>query len=216
MKVTRRVALEVVHHEGIVREAYKDSVGVWTWSVGLTNSSGHNVERYIDKPQSLEHCLGVFVWALDNYADAVRKAFPGGLTEEQFAAALSFHWNTGAISTATWVKQWNAGDQSKARKSIMNWKSPPEIIPRRKAERDLFFDGKWSGTGMVTEYPVTASHTPAWNLAKRVDISDALDAAMGATERPADAPSALAHDEIPKAQGGLWAAILGLLRGMVK
>ena len=32
--ITHRVTLEVVTHEGLVPEAYKDSVGVWTWSLG--------------------------------------------------------------------------------------------------------------------------------------------------------------------------------------
>ena len=64
------VAMEVASHEAIIRQAYEGSQGIWTWSVGLTSATGHVVERYIGKPQSLEHCLSVYVWALDNYADA--------------------------------------------------------------------------------------------------------------------------------------------------
>ena len=52
--ITVKIAQEIVSHEAIVREAYKDSVGVWTWSVGITNASGHKVfPRYKDNPQSL-------------------------------------------------------------------------------------------------------------------------------------------------------------------
>lgn len=40
MKITARVALELASHEGLVRQAYKDSVGVWTWSIGITSASG--------------------------------------------------------------------------------------------------------------------------------------------------------------------------------
>ena len=74
------VAMEVASHEAIIRQAYEGSHGIWTWSVGLTSATGHVVERYIGKPQSLEHCLSVYVWALDNYADAAeglrgRRAF---------------------------------------------------------------------------------------------------------------------------------------------
>src|SRR5690606_24496553 len=147
------VAIEVACHEGIVRQAYKDSVGVWTWSVGLTNATGHNVERYIGKPQPLEHCLAVYVWALDKYAEAVRRAFRGHtLTKAQFAAARSFHWNTGAIERASWVNHSKAGNMAAAKKAFMNWTKPPEITGRRRAERDLFFDGKWANKGTMTEY----------------------------------------------------------------
>ena len=103
--ITLRVALELLSHEAIVREAYKDSVGVWTWGVGVTDASGHKVQRYIDSPQTIERCLEIYVWLLrTRYAPAVRKAFEGhNLSEHEFAAALSFHYNTGAIGRATWV-----------------------------------------------------------------------------------------------------------------
>ena len=33
--LTRRTLLELVYHEGIVLEAYKDSKGIWTWGIGV-------------------------------------------------------------------------------------------------------------------------------------------------------------------------------------
>lgn len=219
MQITYRVALEVAKHEGIVRQAYKDSVGVWTWSVGLTNATGHDVTRYIGKPQSLEHCLRIYVWALEKYADDVRQAFRGHvLTEAQFAAALSFHYNTGAISRATWVKQWRAGNQSAARQSIMNWVTPQEITARRRGERDLFFDGKWAQDGFMTEYTrVSASGSPVWGSAKKIDVSQALRAAMNdpQTAPPPDVPK---PDDTPPQppQSGFFVALLQILRRLLK
>lgn len=137
------VAMEVACHEAVIRQGYKDSAGVWTWSVGLTSATGHNVERYIGKPQPLQHCLNVYVWALRRYAEQVNEAFAGHwLSKAQFAAAVSFHWNTGAIKRASWVKLWKAGDVEGARKAIMYWTTPPEVTGRRRKERDLFFDRK--------------------------------------------------------------------------
>ena len=177
-RLTARVAMELIGHEAIVREAYKDSVGVWTWGIGVTNASGHTVfPRYKDNPQSIERCIEVFIWLLRNkYIPAVEKAFTGlVLTEAQFAAALSFHYNTGAIRKADWVIRYRAGDLDAAKRNFLNWRKPPEIIPRRTKERDLFFDGKWSQDGKATVYPVKKpSYTPDWSGAKRVDISDAL------------------------------------------
>lgn len=148
MKVDADIALELASHEGLVRQAYKDSVGVWTWCIGITSASGHNVERYIGKPQTLEHCMKIYVWVLEKYADEVRRVFKAKpLNKHQFAAALSFHYNTGAIGRAAWVKKWLDGDVSGARKSFMDWRKPAEIIPRREKERDLFFDGNGRTTG---------------------------------------------------------------------
>lgn len=221
MDITYRSALEVASHEGLVRQAYKDSKGIWTWSIGVTNATGHNVERYIGKPQTLEHCLAVWVWALKRYADDVNAAFAGRkLTEEQFAGALSFHYNTGAIGRASWVKQWLAGDVAGARKSFMEWKKPPEIVARRTKERDLFFDGKWSNDGKVTEYTsLTTRQTPA--SPKRVDISGPLKTAFAAEVKPlpsggeviipAPAPSTPRNGVI-----AVVVALLGLAYGVLK
>lgn len=172
--ITARIALELISHEAIVAEAYKDSVGVWTWGVGVTNASGHEVHpRYLDKPQDIRKCLEIYLWLLrEKYLPPVLKAFTHPLTEAQLGGALSFHYNTGAIRKATWVRLFNEGNVSGAKLAIMNYRKPPEIIPRREKERDLFFDGKWSGDGLVTVYPVRKpSYSPNWGGAKRVDVS---------------------------------------------
>lgn len=189
--ITYRVALENASHEAIVRQAYKDSVGVWTWSVGLTNATGHTVTRYKDKPQTMEHCLRIYVWALNNYADAVRAAFKGiQITEAQFAAALSFHWNTGAINKASWVGMFKRGDMVAAEKSFKSWNKAggreiAGLTSRRAKEADLLFRGKWSNNGTITEYTrVRADYTPDWSSAKRVNIEADLRKALG-NEAPA-------------------------------
>lgn len=197
MRIDADVAIELASHEGLVRQAYKDSKGIWTWSIGITSMSGHQVERYIGKPQTLEHCLAIYVWALEKYAADVRRAFAAKpLNKHQFAAALSFHYNTGAIGRATWVKKWLAGDVAGARKAIMDWRKPAEIVPRRQKERDLFFDGKWSNNGTVTEYTrLKASGAPDWSSAVRTNIRPAMEAVFGvaaatpAPAKPVPAPS---------------------------
>ena len=181
--ITVKVALEIVSHEAIVREAYRDSVNVWTWSVGITNASGHRVyPRYKDNPQPLMRCLEVFEWVLrKNYRPAVVEVFKGhALTEEQFGAALSFHYNTGGIRRASWAKLWKQGKVEAARRAFMNWSKPPEIIPRRRKERDLFFDGKWSAGATAIEYPVRKpGYRPDWRNPKRVRIKGILEELLG-------------------------------------
>jgi len=180
-RVDADVALEVASHEALIRQTYKDSVGKLTWCVGMTNATGHTVERYISKPASLQHCMNIYAWALGNYAAGVYRAFKGHtLTKAQFAAALSFHWNTGAIEEASWVKLWKAGEVAGAKKAIMNWVTPPEITGRREKERDLFFDGVWSNDGRMTEYTrLTKKMTPVWSSGIKINVSAELRAAFG-------------------------------------
>lgn len=175
--VTKRALLELVSHEAIVLEAYKDSKGIWTWGIGVTNASGHRVDRYKDNPQTIEKVLTIFKWLVEvKYLPAVLEAFNGvHLNEHQLAAALSFHYNTGAIGKASWVKSFKDGDLVKARREFMNWKKPVEIIPRRQKECDLFFDGTWSAINEVLVIPVSKpSYTPDFRRSKRVDISEKI------------------------------------------
>ena len=177
--LTHATILEIAEHEGLVLEAYKDSKGIWTWGGGVTAASGHDVKRYKDNPQSLEHVLAVYVWLLrEKYLPAVLRAFKGyDLAEHELAAALSFHWNTGAIERADWVKDVLAGRMDEGFEDIMNWSLPREIIPRRKAERNLFFQARWSSDGLVPIYDVRKpSYQPG--KARLVDIRAALSKAL--------------------------------------
>lgn len=179
--LTLKVAMELICHEAIVLEAYRDSKNIWTWGIGVTDASGHSVGRYKDNPQSLAHVLKIYIWLLrEKYLPDVLKAFEGYvLSESQLAAALSFHYNTGAIGRASWVTKVKAGDMAGARKSIMEWRRPPEIIERRTKERDLFFEGKWCNDGKARVLGVRKpSYYPDWRSSKRVDISAALQEAM--------------------------------------
>lgn len=54
------VTMEVAGHEALIRQTYKNGGGVLTWCVGMTNATGHKVERYIGKPASLQHCMNIY------------------------------------------------------------------------------------------------------------------------------------------------------------
>jgi lysozyme len=174
--LTVRGAVELVEHESIVLEWYLDNAKppVGTWGIGVTAASGHNVSQYKDKPSTIEHVLDVYVDLLrKTYIPAVLRAFKGTpLTEAQLAAALSFHYNTGAIEHTDWVGMWLGGSKISARQF---WESHylngGALTARRKAEAALFFDGKWTSDGKVTVYPVNKpSYTPAFGKGYLVDI----------------------------------------------
>lgn len=180
------VALEVASHEALVRQTYKDGGGVLTWAVGMTNATGHTVERYIGKPQTVRHCMNVYVWALENYADHVRAVF-GDLPKPQFTGILSWTWNLGggALRKASWVKLFKAGRMKEAEASFKSWnkdngKVVAGLTKRRAAEADLIFRGKWSNDGTMTEYTrLTSGMTPVWSSAKRISVAAELRAAFG-------------------------------------
>jgi lysozyme len=180
--LTPRVCQELLEHEALVQEAYKDSEGVWTWGVGITSASGIAVTRYIDKPQPILACLEAYVDRLRSvYLPSVLEAFDGyDLTETQLAAALSFHYNTGAIKRTDWVRMVRDGNDLAARGFLTShYLNGGALQSRRDAEANLFFDGRWSQTGKVPVYPVRKpSYTPDWGKAKRVDVSAELREAL--------------------------------------
>lgn len=191
MIVDEKVALETASHEALIRQAYKDSGNKWTWSIGLTSATGHMVERYIGEPQPLEHCLAVYIWALDNYADQVRAVFADHpLTQAEFAAAVSFHWNTGAIKEASWVKFFKQGDFDNAEESFRSWnkvggKISVGLASRRDKESELLFRGKWSNNGRVLEYTkLTDRSTPDFGSGKVIDVLPTLKRVMEKRETP--------------------------------
>lgn len=193
MTLTYRGALELASHEALVRQAYKDSVGVLTWCVGMTNATGHRVERYIGNPAPLQHCMNLYVWALRNYAAHVDQVFAGHrLTEAQYAAILSWTWNLGggALRSASWVSLWKAGRMQEAEASLKSWnkaggKVVQGLVNRRALEANLLFRGKWSNDGTIIEYTRLRSNMQVdFSSAKRVNVEAELRAAFAGERKP--------------------------------
>lgn len=179
-----KTAIEVATYEALIRQTYKDSEGVLTWSIGITAATGHEVKRYIGKPSSVQNCINVYIWALEKYAQEVDEAFGSfPLKQHERAGAISFHWNTGKIKTASWVKKFKAGDRAGAERAFLAYNKPKSIIGRRKKEADLIFRGKWSQTGLITEYTkVRANLTPIWASAVKIMITPEVERALAAKE----------------------------------
>lgn len=185
-----QTATELAYHEACIRQAYWDAAGgVWTWSVGLTSATGHDVRRYVDNPQPMRRCMEIFVWALQNYAKQVTLAFGGyPLTQQQFDGAVSYHWNTGAIAKAEWVDALIAGRETTARKLLERSRiaaAPKVLEARRKMEAALIFDGVYANDGTIVEYTrLTSKHTPVWASAVRVNVKADLLYAFAAQAEP--------------------------------
>lgn len=158
MELTPKIVAYIASEEGLCKEAYKDGGGVWTWALGVTNASGHEVyPRYKDKPQDLAHCFDVSVWLLkEKYLPAIVRASPS-LNEAQLAAALSFHWNTGRYPKY-------ADDFSRSTEI----RNKGALDKRRAREQALFYKGVWPSLKCPI-YPVSKKYSPVFNKATVVD-----------------------------------------------
>lgn len=158
----------IVAHEGVVPAPYFDSVGVPTFGIGHTASAGppdpEGMARGmpLDLDEALTYAFEVFRRDLPRFEAGVNRVLNGRtVPQHEYDAAVSFHFNTGAIAHAEWVKEWLAGRKDAAAAKIMNWRKPASIIERREAERDLFLRGTY-GSRRAAVWPVGANGTPVW------------------------------------------------------
>ena len=143
----------------------------------------------------------------------VAKRLPN-VKQHEFDAAVSFHYNTGAIARATWVRTLSVGDVALASRQIMDWRKPPEIIKRREAERDLLLLGKYP-TGSVTVWGVTDAGKVIWKPAMRLPAEYALAMLhnQSVPEKPGQEPVKAPSNNLGKPGwfAGIIAAIAALL-----
>lgn len=182
MDLTLKSVLYTASLEGMVQEYYLDSENVGTWALGVTDASGHLVGRYKDNPQPLQRCCDVSVWLMrTKYLPPVLKAFGAfKLNEAQLAAALSFHWNTGAIGKTTWVDLVKQGKMKEAEAFLTShYLNGGDLTSRRVSEAKLFFANVWPASLLVPVYPVNKpSYKPAISKGKRVDLTAQVTEAL--------------------------------------
>lgn len=172
-------------HEGIVLTPYKDSVGVWTIGIGHTKSAGNPDPAKFTGTLTVSEAFGLLRHDIMRYEREVDEAVTAPLKQHEFDALVSFHYNTGAIKKASFVKKLNAGDRPGAIAGMMDWRKPKEIIPRRTAERDLFRSGRYPEP-WATIWPANAKGQVQWGSGKRIDLREFIKPAPPVV--PADAP----------------------------
>lgn len=137
-------------HEGVVLKAYRDPVGIWTIGAGLTSASGV-VKVRPGMILSNDEASRLLREALrKNYEPGVSRAMPGA-QQHEFDAGVCFHFNTGAIGRATWVKRWRAkADDALIKAGLMAWvKGGGRVLPglkrRREEEAVMLLEGRYIG-----------------------------------------------------------------------
>jgi len=163
--ISPRGAFAIACHEGLVPAPYLDSVGVWTWGIGHTKAAGAPDPAAMRKgmpsdiPAAIRDCLVMFKHDLARYAAAVADAVKVPVSQSEFDALVSFHYNTGAIAKASLVAALNRGDRATATTGFMSWVKPPEVTLRRRKEQALFRDGTClaSVSGWPCDFPPRAN-----------------------------------------------------------
>ncbi len=208
METSEAGIVALIAHEGIVPGPYRDSRGVLTYGVGHTKAAGSPDPAKMaagmpsDLDAELVRVFQVFRADLARYEAAVNAAITVEVEQHQFDAAVSFHYNTGAIGRATWVKHLNNGEVRAAGAAMMNWCKPVELTARRQAERNLFERGVYPDQPL-TVWGVTNTREVIWRPQRTLTPNEAIGLMRGGISP--DAPS---HTEIPNQ--GIWAALVAL------
>lgn len=154
--------------EGEVLKSYLCPAGKWTIGVGITSAAGVGKigpGMVITRAQSqsmLQQALR------QSYEPEVKRAMPMP-KQQEFDAAVSFHWHTGAIARASWVKLWRAkAGRPAISKSFRQWNRAdgrvlPALSGRRDRELAIMFDGVYRGAP-ATYTPPAASAAAIWAL----------------------------------------------------
>lgn len=133
----------IKHFEGLYLQAYQDSVGVWTigWGhTGLTHRDGtvHRGRKITEAEAEalLRHDMDVF-------EGRVMEAVKVPLNDDEFAALVSFDFNTGGLPKSTLLRKLNSGDRAGAADEFLRWdKAGGKVLRgltrRRQSERNLF------------------------------------------------------------------------------
>lgn len=117
--------------------------GTLTIGYGHTDDAKHPLKIRQGLRISEAEALDILDVDLDECEDRVARAVKVPLSDNQFAALVSFDFNTGAITKASFVRALNAGSYDAVRPGLMQWvKSKGQtlrgLVRRREAEGALF------------------------------------------------------------------------------
>lgn len=138
MAITESTIDYIIEEEGKRNKAYKDTKGLWTIGVGhlIKPDEQHLIHATLTDAEVKDLLKRDLEWC----SEAVESSVRVPLAQAQFDALYSLCFNIGgpAFKKSTVVKRLNAGDYEGAADAILMWNKPPELMKRRKRERELF------------------------------------------------------------------------------
>ncbi len=145
--------------EGLRTKAYKCPAGVWTIGYGHTSAAGAPAvtSGMVISTLAAEEILKK---DLEKFEAAVTRMVKASLTDNQFAALVSFVYNVGegAFAKSTLLKKLNAGQYAAVPSELAKWvkagkKTLPGLVNRRAAEAGLWAKGAFVSSNTVEVVP---------------------------------------------------------------
>lgn len=128
--------------EGLYLHSYDDGTGVWTVGFGHTSAAGlpHVVKGMAISPDDADAILAADLGRVEKEVSSLIKV---ALTQAQFDALVSFHFNTGALGSGSVDNKINAHDANGAMNTLLQYdhaggRVMAGLTRRRQAERLMF------------------------------------------------------------------------------
>lgn len=139
VKISDNGVNHLIELEGKRLNAYLDSVGVWTIGVGATFYQDKRKVKKGDKITD-QQCVDLLKFHLTWAQDSVNNLVKVPLNQNQFDALVGFVFNIGrtAFRNSTLLRELNSGNYDKAADQFLRWVKQPELMGRRRKERNLF------------------------------------------------------------------------------
>ncbi len=166
--MTRRInaaGLSLVKQwEGLKNTAYRDVAGVLTIGYGHTSAAGAP-KVTLGMAIGDKEAERILKADLAKFEARVERFVKVPLTDNQFAALVSFDFNTGALDKSTLLKKLNKGDYAAVPVELMKWvnaggKKVQGLVNRRAAEAGLWAKGDF----------VSSNYAPAKTAANKTDV----------------------------------------------
>lgn len=220
MRTSTKGLAAIVKSEGVVPAPYIDPVGVWTFGIGHTAMSGEpdpaKMPRGMpdDVDAAIRYAFDLFKRRIRKYEDEVAQAVRVPLSQHEFDALVSFHFNTGAISRASATDYLNNGNREEAARRLTLYNKGrvngqlvvlEGLVRRREEERRMFLYG---------DYPT--ERAPVWRVDAdnkyRGAIASLTPAEVVALLEPASRQSPRSAD---KPKQDFISRIVAAIRGLI-
>jgi len=187
--MTRQINAEGLAHikrwEGLRLSAYKDVAGIWTIGYGHTSAAGAPTVSAGMKITEAE-AERILRADLAKFEARVERLVKVPLTDNQFAALVSFDYNTGALHKSTLLKKLNAGDYAAVPEELAKWvnaggKRVQGLVNRRASEAGLWAKGEFVSSADVPAKPAAppmlTKETVSWGAGIAATVGSTISGA---------------------------------------
>jgi lysozyme len=162
-RIDRHGLEKIKRWEGLRLSAYRDEAGVLTIGYGHTSAAG--APMVTARMQITEQEAEAILLAdLAKFEERVERLVKVALTDNQFAALVSFDFNTGSLHSSTLLKKLNAGNYEAVPAELAKWVKTtdpatkkkitcPGLVNRRAAEIGLWASGSFVASAAVAAKP---------------------------------------------------------------